>query len=69
MIGRVQRGKRVNGLIRYLFGPGECNEHVNPHVVAGFRPPAALEPPLRPDGTRDVQRLNMLLNQPLALIP
>lgn len=69
MIRKVLRGKRINGLIRYLFGPGECNEHVNPHVVAGFRPPAALEPPLGEDGERDVRRLNMLLNQPLALIP
>ena len=69
MIGKVQRGKRINGLIRYLFGPGECNEHVNPHVVAGFRPAAALEPPLRDDGSRDVRHLNMLLNQPLSLIP
>ena len=69
MIGKVQRGKRINGLVRYLFGPGECNEHVNPHVVAGFRPPAALEPPLRDDGSRDVRTLNMLLNQPLSLIP
>lgn len=69
MIGKVQRGKRINGLVRYLFGPGECNEHVHPHVVAGFRPAAALEPGIGADGSRDVAGLNRLLNQPLALIP
>lgn len=44
-------GKRIYGLIGYLFGPGECNEHGNPHVVAGFRRPAALERAFRPDGS------------------
>lgn len=44
MIGKVIRGAAVGGLTRYLFGPGERNEHVDPHVVAGFRHPAALEP-------------------------
>ena len=69
MIGKVIRGTRVGGLTRYLFGPGERNEHVDPRVVAGFRHPAALEPGLRPDGSRDVAALNGLLNLPLAALP
>jgi hypothetical protein len=69
VIGKVIRGARVGGLTRYLFGPGERNEHVDPHVVAGFRHPAALEPGMRPDGSRDVSNLNGLLNLPLAVLP
>lgn len=69
MIGMVVRGARVAGLPRYLFGPGERNEHVDPHVVAGFRHPAALERAVRPDSPRDLSKLNRLLNQPLAARP
>jgi len=66
MIGKISapRGKRVEPLIRYLFGPGRHEEHTDPHIVAGFRHPALLEPPLRADGTRDFRKLNGLLNQP-----
>ena len=36
MIGRVYRGGRVGGLLRYLYGPGRHNEHENPHLVAAW---------------------------------
>ncbi len=62
------RGKRVQGLVRYLYGPGRCEEHRDPHIVAGFRSPAELEPVLRADGRRDFCRLDGLLTQPLALL-
>ncbi|NEA29482.1 relaxase/mobilization nuclease domain-containing protein [Actinomadura bangladeshensis] len=62
------RGGRVQGLIRYLYGPGRCEEHRDPHIVAGFRTPAELEPALRADGRRDFRRLDGLLTQPLALL-
>jgi hypothetical protein len=66
VIGKISapRGKRVEPLIKYLFGPGRHEEHTDPHIVAGFRHPAMLEPPLREDGTRDFSKLNGLLNQP-----
>jgi hypothetical protein len=66
MIGKISapRGKRAEPLIRYLFGPGRHEEHADPHIVAGWRHPAELEPPLRADGTRDFRKLNGLLNQP-----
>ena len=66
MIGKISapRGKRVEPLIRYLFGPGRREEHTDAHVVAGFRHPAELEPPLRANGKRDFRKLNGLLNQP-----
>ena len=34
----------------YLFGPGRREEHTDPHLVAGWRHPAELEPSLRADG-------------------
>jgi hypothetical protein len=68
VIGKVLRGTRVQGLIRYLYGPGRAEEHRNPHIVAGFRDPAELEPVIRADGSRDFRRLEGLLAQPLALL-
>jgi hypothetical protein len=68
MIGKVLRGRSVAGLLYYLFGPGRREEHIDPHLVAGWRHPAELEPPLRPDGHRDFRRLNGLLNQPHAAL-
>jgi hypothetical protein len=62
------RGTRVGGLIWYLFGPGRREEHTDPHLVAGWRHPAELEPPLRPDGGRDFRRLTGLLQQPHAVL-
>ena len=68
MIGKVLRGRSVAGLLYYLFGPGRREEHTDPHLVAGWRHPAELEPPLRTDGHRDFRRLNGLLNQPHAAL-
>jgi relaxase-like protein len=68
LIGKVLRGTRVAGLIWYLYGPGRCEEHTDPHLVAGWRDPAELEPVLRADGTRDFRRITGLLNQPLAAL-
>jgi hypothetical protein len=66
VIGKISapRGRRVEPLIRYLFGPGRREEHSDPHIVAGWRHPAELEPPLRANGSRDFRKLNGLLNQP-----
>ncbi|GAA4238093.1 hypothetical protein GCM10022254_52570 [Actinomadura meridiana] len=68
MIGKVLRGKRVQGLIRYLYGPGRHGEHHDPRIVAGFRSPVELEPGSQADGSRDFRRLDGLLTQPLALL-
>jgi hypothetical protein len=68
VIGKITapRGERVEPLIYYLYGPGRHEEHTDPHLVAGWRHPAELEPPLREDGTRDFRKLLGLLNQPHA---
>jgi hypothetical protein len=68
LIGKVLRGTRVAGLIWYLYGPGRREEHTDPHLVAGWRDPAQLEPAIGADGTRDFLRINGLLNQPLAAL-
>ncbi|WP_169514749.1 relaxase/mobilization nuclease domain-containing protein [Actinomadura atramentaria] len=67
MIAKVIRGTRVQGLIRYLYGPGRFNEHRDPHIVAGFDDPARLELPVR-DGRRDYRRLDGLMRQTLAVL-
>ena len=64
MIGKVTRGRAVAGLLRYLYGPGRRNEHTDPHLVAGWDDPAALEPP-RVGGRADTRALASLLDQPL----
>jgi len=68
VIGKISapRGERVEPLIYYLYGPGRREEHTDPHIIAGWRHPAELEPPLREDGRRDFRRLSGLLNQPHA---
>jgi hypothetical protein len=73
MIGKApdnpgKRGERCEGLIYYLYGPGRREEHTDPHIVAGWRHPAELEPPLRADGIRDFRILLGLLNQPQAAL-
>ena len=70
MIGKISapRGEHVEPLLYYLFGPGRREEHTDPHIVAGWRHPASLEPALRPDGKRDFARLTGLLKQPQAAL-
>ena len=34
MIAKVTRGQAPSGAVRYLFGPGRENEHIDAHVVA-----------------------------------
>jgi len=68
MIGKVVRGSHAGGLLRYLYGPGRVNEHIDPHLVAGFGDPAELEPDRHLGGAPDLRRLAGLLAQPLAAL-
>jgi hypothetical protein len=64
----VVRGSRVGGLLRYLYGPGKREEHVNPRLVAawdGAGSPADLEPMVNRSGKRDVRHLTELLEIPI----
>ncbi|AWN30206.1 relaxase/mobilization nuclease domain-containing protein [Streptomyces sp. NEAU-S7GS2] len=57
-----KRGSETIGLIRYLYGPGTHEEHIDPHLVAAFDP-------LTPDPGRDLsatyEHLQRLLDQPV----
>jgi hypothetical protein len=65
VIGKIcPRGDDLAGLIRYLYGPGRCEEHTDPHILAGYLDPDCLEPGLRPDGRRDFRRLVSRLRLP-----
>jgi hypothetical protein len=68
LIGKVLRGTDAGRLLYYLYGPGKANEHVDPHLVAGFADPREIEPGRRRDGSRDFRRLAGLLAQPLAAL-
>jgi len=69
VIGKISaRGSRVAGLLYYLYGPGRSEAHTDPHLVAGWRDPAELEPALRHDRRRDFRRLAGLLQQPHAAL-
>ena len=69
MIARVHdRGHHLQGLLWYLYSPGRRAEHDNPRLVAGWRYPARLEPPVSEDGQRDFRRLIALMRVPLILL-
>ncbi|MBW5481139.1 relaxase/mobilization nuclease domain-containing protein [Streptomyces bambusae] len=41
MIAKIGSGADTRGVLRYLYGPGRANEHIDPHLVAswdGFAP-------------------------------
>ncbi|CAL9512853.1 mobilization protein [Streptomyces sp. NRRL F-5630] len=67
MIPRIhKRGSKTIGLVRYLYGPGTHEEHIDPHLVAAFDP-------LTPDPGRDpsatYKQLQRLLDQPVNALP
>ncbi len=69
VIGRVYRGGKVGGLVRYLYGPGRHNEHENPHLVASWsgctlQELAVVEPEWAGVGERDYRGLVAELEAP-----
>ena len=69
MIGRVlKRSSDHAVLLRSLYNPGRSCGRSSPHLVAGWRDPSQLEPPLRLGGKRDFRYLTGLLEQPLAVL-
>ena len=67
MIGKVTRGTRVGGLLRYLYGPGKANEHTDPHLVAAWDAGVA-EPVDLGAGRWDVRTLAALLEAPVRAL-
>jgi hypothetical protein len=69
VIGRVfKHGSDPAGLVGDLYRPARACAGSAAHLVAGWRDPAGLEPPLRDGGERDFGDLARLLRQPLALL-
>jgi hypothetical protein len=73
VIGKVcRRGTDVRRLLGYLFLEGQASnrglasDHRDAHVVAGYQDTGLLQPPRRPDGRFDVDRLAGLLNAPVV---
>ncbi|WP_018252744.1 relaxase/mobilization nuclease domain-containing protein [Salinispora mooreana] len=66
MIPKVTYGSRVRGLLEYLWGPGKAEEHVNPHLVAGYDDVALLAPQQRAhnDGGWSLEELAARLDAP-----
>ncbi|MFF0256945.1 relaxase/mobilization nuclease domain-containing protein [Micromonospora zamorensis] len=65
MIPKVTYGTRVRGLLEYLWGPGKAEEHVNPHLVAGYDDVVLLAPQQRePDGGWSLEQLAARLDAP-----
>jgi hypothetical protein len=68
VIARVlPRGRRVQGVLRYLYKTGKDSRHVDPRVIGSWRDPISVEPPVGADGMRDFRPLTALLEQPLAI--
>jgi len=65
--GAKMRGSRTYGLVYYLMGPGRSNEHVDPRVIAGYKPADQLNPPGRSDGRAgaDIRDLVAALDRPV----
>ncbi|NYT96450.1 relaxase/mobilization nuclease domain-containing protein [Salinispora sp. H7-4] len=65
MIPKVTYGSRVRGLLEYLWGPGKVEEHVDPHLVAGYDDVVLLAPQQRPhDGGWSLEELAARLDAP-----
>ncbi|GAA4156421.1 relaxase/mobilization nuclease domain-containing protein [Actinomadura keratinilytica] len=65
MIGKVIRGDRADGLLRYLYGPGADEEHRDPHLVASWS--GQEDDPARV-GESELRRLAALLEQPVRVL-
>ncbi|MEV6506317.1 relaxase/mobilization nuclease domain-containing protein [Streptomyces sp. NPDC051642] len=61
-----KRGSETIGLIRYLYGPGTEEEHIDPHLVAAFDP-LTPDPGRAPKAT--YEHLQHLLDQPVNALP
>jgi hypothetical protein len=69
MIGMIGRsGDDVAGLLQDVYDSRRDAEDLAPRVVAGWRSPADLEPPVRADGGRDFRPLAGLMEMPLAAL-
>lgn len=65
MIAKITRGWGIYGLVHYLMGPGQFNEHVNQHVIATWDgAPEMHQPSPVGNGWFDVSELADRLAEP-----
>ncbi|MFD5198676.1 relaxase/mobilization nuclease domain-containing protein [Streptomyces sp. NPDC058375] len=58
-------GANTRGLLAYLYGPGRHDEHLDPHIVAGFAMLGMPDPGRNPDAT--LTQLAQHLDEPVHL--
>ncbi|WP_052434495.1 relaxase/mobilization nuclease domain-containing protein [Streptacidiphilus melanogenes] len=61
MIASITRGDRTRGVLAYVFGPGDEDEHTDPHTVASFEP-FLPDPGLDPDFDAALAQLTDILD-------
>ena len=61
MIASVTRGDRTRGILAYVYGPGDEDEHTDQHTVAAFEP-LLFDPGLDADPERALTRLAKILD-------
>ncbi|WP_338676773.1 relaxase/mobilization nuclease domain-containing protein [Streptomyces sp. SCSIO 30461] len=67
MIPSVNKsGSRTIGLLKYLYGPGKREEHIDPHLIASFDGMSP-DPGRAPNAT--LGDLQQLLDQPVMVLP
>ncbi|MFJ1804423.1 mobilization protein [Streptomyces sp. NPDC088180] len=60
---KAEQGADTAGLLAYLFGPGDRDEHTDPHIVAAWDP--ALPCPARAPGRMTLSALALILDAPV----
>ncbi|MFF3640423.1 relaxase/mobilization nuclease domain-containing protein [Streptomyces sp. NPDC002564] len=61
-------GDDTHGLLKYLYGPGKAEEHIDPHLVAAWDS-LAPDPGRHPDRKATLRALQILLDQPVMALP
>ena len=61
MIASVTRGDRTRGILAYVYGPGDLDEHTDQHTVAGFED-LLPDPGLAADPQRALTQLAKILD-------
>ncbi|WP_420036074.1 relaxase/mobilization nuclease domain-containing protein [Streptomyces sp. cg28] len=61
-------GDDTHGLLKYLYGPGKAEEHIDPHLVAAWDS-LAPDPGRNPDRKATLRALQILLDQPVVALP
>ncbi|MGW2725086.1 relaxase/mobilization nuclease domain-containing protein [Streptomyces sp. NPDC001492] len=67
MMPNITRGEDAPGLIRYLFGPGEANEHTNQRMIASSADIVGIGGPYFDEDPRQLKQLADEFDAPLVM--